>query len=246
MNTERRNQILKLLLKEKKLSVKELAKQLYISEPSVRRDLSELEKEKLIRRVHGGAILEEHSKSLIKIPFLLREQEDYDAKNIIARKAAELVHDGDVIMMDASSTAYAMIPYLAEKKKIIVITSSIKSIMRLAEYGIDAYSTGGHLLPASFALVNEDAHGVISHYNANICFFSCRGISPDGMITDFSVEENLVRAKMVERSHTSVLLCASKKMNQTYMHNIGSIRDVTYVISEHDTLPDNLQEIIER
>lgn len=243
MNSERRNQIIKILLKEKKISVKELAKALYISEPSIRRDLTELEKEKLIRRVHGGAVLEEHSESFIKIPFLLRELEDHDAKTVIAQKAAELVHDGDVIMMDASSSAYAMIPYLAQKSNITVITSGIKSLMRLAEYGIDAYSTGGHMLPASFSLTDGDALEIISHYNANIVFFSCRGIASDGMITDFSIEENIVRAKMIERSQKAVLLCANKKMNKTYMHNICNIKDITAVISEAE-LPQNLQEIL--
>ena len=117
--------------------------------------------------------------------------------------------------------------------------------MRLAECGIDAYSTGGHLLPSCFALVNEDAHQVISHYNADIAFISCRGISPEGMITDFSIEENLVRAKMIERAKTSVLLCTTKRMNQTYMHNICSIKEVSHVICEEDQLPENLKKIIE-
>ncbi|MBQ9760167.1 MAG: DeoR/GlpR transcriptional regulator [Clostridia bacterium] len=244
MNAERRNQIIKILLKEKKVTVSELAQKLFISEPSIRRDLTELEKEKLVRRVHGGAILEEHSESFIKIPFLLRELEDHDAKTVIAQRAAELVNDGDVVMMDASSSAYAIIPFLAQKNNVTVITSGIKALMRLAEHGIDAYSTGGHLLSSSFALVDEDAHEVISHYNADIAFFSCRGISPDGMITDFSIEENIVRKKMIERSKKSVLLCADKKMNKTYLHNICSIREVTHVISEAE-LPENLKKILE-
>ncbi len=244
MNTERKNQILKILLKKKKVTVSELAQELYISEPSIRRDLSELEREKLIRRVHGGAILEEHSESLIKIPFLLRELEDHDAKTIIAQKAAELVQDGDVVMMDASSSAYAMIPYLAKKSNVTVITNGIKSLMRLSEYGINAYSTGGHLLPSCFALTNDDAHEIISRYNADVAFFSCRGISPDGMATDFSIEENTVRSKMMERSKKSVLLCAGKKLNKTYLHNLCHIRDLTAVISEEE-LPENLKKALE-
>lgn len=245
MNAERKNQILKILLKDKEITVKELARRLYTSEPSIRRDLTELENEKLIRRIHGGAILEEHSESLIKIPFMIRELEDYDAKNIIAQKAAELVKDGDVIMMDASSSAYAMIPYLTKKSNITVITSGVKALMRLAECGIDTYSTGGHLLSSCYSLTNDDAHQIISRYNADIAFFSCRGISPNGMITDFSIEENLVRQKMIEYSKKSVLLCSTKKMNQAYMHNLCSIRDISQVISEEDSLPHNLQKLLE-
>jgi DeoR/GlpR family transcriptional regulator of sugar metabolism len=240
MNTERKQQILKVLLAEKKVSVRELAQRLYISEPSIRRDLTELEKEKLVRRVHGGAILEEHSDSLLKIPFLLREMEDYDAKTVIAQKAAALVQDGDVIMLDASSSAYAVIPYLAEKKNLTVITNGVKALMRLAEYGIKACSTGGDLLSSCFALTGENAHATIARYNADIVFFSCRGVSSDGMITDFSIEENIVRAKMIARAKKAVLLCAREKFDKTYMHNLCSIRDITEVLCETD-LPAHLQ-----
>ena len=69
MSVEREKQILEILLKEKKVSVQQLAKVLYVSEPSVRRDLQSLEKQSLIKRVHGGAVLEETALSKNKIPF---------------------------------------------------------------------------------------------------------------------------------------------------------------------------------
>ena len=63
------------------------------------------------------------------------------------------------------------------------------------------------------------------------------------MATDFSIEENTVRSKMMERSKKSVLLCAGKKLNKTYLHNLCHIRDLTAVISEE--LPDNLKKALE-
>ena len=232
MNQERKRQILEIILKEKKVNVKELSKRLFISEPSIRRDLAELEKEKLLRRVHGGAILEEHSDSYIKIPFIIREFEFYDAKNIIAKKAADLVKDGDVIMLDASSSAYAMIPFLADKSNITVITSGVKSLIRLAEYGINTYSTGGRLLPSCLSMIDSDAQDTISNYHADIVFFSCRGLSEDGIATDFSIEENLVRQKMIAQSKRAVLLCAGEKYGKKYMHNLCKVKDIDCVVSE--------------
>lgn len=237
MHQERKKQILELLLKEKRVSVKELAARLYISEPSIRRDLCELEKQKLLRRVHGGAILEEHSDSYLKIPFLVREMEDYDAKNVMAQKAIELVHDGDVIMLDASSSAYALIPLLAQRANITVITSGVKALMRLAECGINAYSTGGHLLPSCLSLTDGDSHSMIANYNADIVFFSCRGITPDGMVTDLSIEENRVRRQMIDHARQAVLLCAGEKFNKTYLHNLCHVKELARVISDAE-LPD--------
>lgn len=242
MNAEREKLILKKILKDKRVTVKELAEYLYVSEPSIRRDLASLEKQNLIKRIHGGAIIESHSTSYLKIPFAIREMEDFDAKCIIAKKASELVKDGDVIMLDASSSAYAMIPYLAEKNNITVITCGIKALIQLGEYGINVCSTGGRLLPSCMSLVDSDAMRTISEYNADIVFFSCRGISPNGNITDFSIEENLVRRSMIEHSKKAVLLCASEKLNKTYMHNLCSINDIDHIISEVDFSDEMLSD----
>lgn len=232
MNKEREKYILESLLKKKRVTVKELANELFASEPSIRRDLQNLEKQNLIKRIHGGAILEERSSSYTKIPFIIREMEDYDEKIMIAKKAAELVNDGDVIMLDASSSAYAMIPFLAQKANLTVITSGIKTLMQLAEHEINAYSTGGHIISSCFSLVGNDCLATISRYNADIVFFSCRGLAANGDITDFSIEENVVRKKMIEQSEKAILLCASKKFNKTYMHNLCNINDIDQVISE--------------
>ena len=87
MSVEREKQILEILLKENKVSVKQLAKTLFISESSVRRDLQSLEKQNLIKRIHGGAILEETALSKNKIPFFIREYEQSSAKAMISKKA---------------------------------------------------------------------------------------------------------------------------------------------------------------
>jgi len=240
MNKEREKLILQKLLKTKSVTVKELARELYASEPSIRRDLKGLEEQGLVRRVHGGAVLEERSDSLMKIPFAMRELENYDAKLIMAKKAAELVRDGDTVMLDASSSAYALIPFLAKKSGITVITSGVKALMLLTEYGINTYSTGGHVIGSCLSLVESDAYNMLLSYNADIAFFSCRGLSSDGMLTDFSIEENIVRQAMIKRSKKAYLLCASDKLGKAYMHNLCHLDSIDGVISEVDFQKDLL------
>ena len=87
MSTEREKEILKLLLANKRVTVDELSQRLFTSESSVRRDLARLEKQQLIKRVHGGAVLEENSISTLKIPFVIRELEQSDEKIKIAKRA---------------------------------------------------------------------------------------------------------------------------------------------------------------
>lgn len=93
-----------------------------------------------------------------------------DAKIDMAKQAVNYVNDYDVIFLDASSGAYNLIPFLATKNHLTVITSGIKVLLKLGEYGIKAMSTGGELLPSCQSLVGEDAYRTIECYNANICF----------------------------------------------------------------------------
>ena len=115
MNKERETEILKILIRDKSATVKELSKTLYSSEPSIRRSLAVLAKEGLIRRTHGGAEFI-GNESDNKIPFTVRALEDYNAKIAMAQKAAALVKDDFVIMLDGSSSAYNVIPFLKDKK----------------------------------------------------------------------------------------------------------------------------------
>lgn len=232
MSKEREKQILEILLKEKKVSVKQLVEMLYTSQASIRRDLASLEKQNLIKRIHGGAVLEETALSKNKIPFLIREYEQSSAKAIIAKKAIDLIKDDDVVFLDASTSCYYLIPFLASKRNLTVITNGVKALTKLAEYDINTISTGGTLINSCLALVGEEAYKTVKTFNADVAFFSCRGVSNDGFLTDIAPEENNIRKRMIQNSKKSYLLCASEKFGKKYFHNLCHKDEIDGVINE--------------
>lgn len=232
MSVFREKQILEILLKEKKVSVEQLAHALYISEPSIRRDLQSLEKQNLIKRIHGGAILEETAVSKNRIPFLIREYEQSSEKTVIAKKTIDLISDNDVVFLDASTSCYYLIPFLVSKRNLTVITNGVKTLTRLAEYNINTIATGGTLVNSCLALVGDEAYKTIEKYNADIALFSCRGLSDNGYITDISPEENNVRKKMIEHSKRSYLLCTGDKLGKSYFHNLCHKNEITGIIQK--------------
>ena len=130
-NLERQKEILEILEHHKSISVNALAQMLYVSHPTVRRDLTLLEEQGKVHRTHGGVVLRKTSDS--EIPLMFREDQNNAAKRIIAEKAAPLIHDGDVIFLDASSTASYLIPHLEKLKDIVVITNGPKTSIALGE-----------------------------------------------------------------------------------------------------------------
>ncbi len=231
MSKSRERAILELLLQQKQVSVKELAAALYISEPSVRRDLAQLEKSHLIKRVHGGAMLDETGVSRLKIPFVMRELESSDEKVYMARRAAELITDRSTVFLDASSSAYNLVPFLAAKRDVTVITGGIRAMTALAEYGVRVISTGGDLMNTCLSLVGDNAVDTVQQYYADCCFFSCRGLSENGELSDISREENVVRQHMIRRSRAAYLLCAGDKFGKQYYHRLCHADDITGILS---------------
>lgn len=232
-NIERQNEIINILVEKKSISVNKLAKMLYVSAPTVRRDLSELEQQGKVLRTHGGVILRMTAES--EIPLMFREDQNSIAKQIIANKASKIVQNGSVIFLDASSTAAHIIPFLKKFSDIVVITNSPKTSMKLGENNIKNYCTGGLLLMHSIAFVGSETEKFISNINADLLFFSSRGYMSGGFITDSSVEEAAIKKAMIRNSEKSFYLCDSSKKNKKYLYNICSTEDVTGIINEFDT-----------
>lgn len=228
---EREDKILGILKAGEVTSVDDIAGKLFISKPTVRRDLDKLAKKGLITRTHGGASLLKNAADE-KIPFVLREQEQNSAKLIMAKKAVEFIEDGYTIMLDGSTSAFAIVPFLSEFKNLIVITNSAKASFALGQMGIKNICTGGHMINKSFTYVGQDAQRTIKNYNADVVFFSCRGLSDNGYLTDNSIEENQIRRVMMKKSKKIVFLCDQSKIEHTYLNNLCHISEIDEIICD--------------
>ena len=239
---ERQHRILEELKRNPQITVRELSVLLCVSEPTVRRDFTELHRRGIITKIYGGAILNQGAADR-EIPFFIRENEKSTAKTEMGAKAAQLVQDGMVVMLDGSTSAYHLVPYLARKKDLIVITSGAKTAVALAEANIQTFCTGGQMLIHSFSYVGAEAEEFIRGINADILFFSCHGISDSGKITDRAAEEVNLRKVMFASAAKRILLCDSSKFGKTYFYNMGSIREVDGIISEKE-LPPHLKAMM--
>ena len=226
----RQQRILELLRTNPEITVYELAKCLSVSEPTVRRDFTELARRGFIEKFYGGAKLL-HGAADSEIPFLIRENEKSSAKVEMGRRAAEFVRDGMVVMLDGSTSAYNVVPYLTSFKDLIVVTSGAKTAVALAELNIRTFCTGGQMITHSFSYVGEQAENFVRGINADLLFFSCRGLMPDGRMTEVSIEEANLRRVMFAHSKTKVLLCDSGKLGTIYFYNMGDAHDADAIVS---------------
>lgn len=130
--SERHNRIIFELQQNPQITVRELSQKLHFSEPTIRRDLTELHRQGILTKHYGGAILNQITSDR-EIPSVLRENEKSKTKAQIGLMASELVSDGMILMLDGSTSAYHLVPYLAKYKDITVVTSGAKTAVALAE-----------------------------------------------------------------------------------------------------------------
>ena len=229
---EREKSILEYLQEHKEASVAELCRALFVSEPTMRRDLSVLNAEGRIIRTYGGASYK--SAPGENLPHAFREREHSDAKAVIGKKCLSLIRDGDTVMTDASSTALALLRVIDEKSSIVVVTNNAKAPLSLSETQVRTFVTGGELAPNTYAYVGSHAEDYLRSFYADICFFSVRTLTAEGELTDNAIAENAVRRVMLARSKKKVLLLDSKKIGEPCISTLCHLTDIDYVVSETD------------
>ena len=240
---DRENIILEYLHQNREASVDELCAKFFVSKPTIRRDLKALAEAGKIIRTHGGAFLSSFPGE--SVPQELREKEYIEEKDVIAKKCLDLIHDGDSVMIDASSTCLQLIKLLSAKKAIVLITSSTKAPFISVKTGVKTFVTGGEVSKTSFSYIGSIAEETLRKFNADICFFSVCSLSPDGLLTNNSTSENQLGRVMLEKSKKSVLLLNSQKIGEPKLNTLCSLKDVDFVISEKD-ISDKFPEYKEK
>ncbi|MBQ2719381.1 MAG: DeoR/GlpR transcriptional regulator [Clostridia bacterium] len=242
---EREAAILSYLREHRHASVAELAHALYVSEPTVRRDLAALSAAGKLWRTHGGAAGRADRGE--NLPLSLREREHSDAKTAIGRKCLELIKDGDTVMVDSSSSALALLRVIGERSSIAVVTNSAKAALILAECRCKTFVTGGELAADTYAYVGSHAEEYVRRFNADVCFFSVRTLTRDGRLTDNAIAENGVRRAMMAASRRRVLMLDSQKLGEGCLETLCRLSDVDAVVSERDlsaVFPDHADKFL--
>lgn len=239
---ERQNLILNYLKDHHFASVSELSQLLFVSETSIRRDLSCMEKSGLLQKTYGGAILVQGSSD---VPALNARMETSKAeKTCIAKKAASIIADGSTIFLDSSSTALYMVPFLGEKQKLSVITNGARLAVSLAEYPhIRVYCSGGCLSPHIFSYNGAIAQQMLNEMHADFSFISIKALDSISGAFCANEEETQIRRIMLKNSHTHVLLCSARKLSKTSTFHLCNLDEVDYIVMDTSPQDEILQSL---
>ena len=229
---ERRQSLSELLRKQPGLRVPELAKELGISEGTVRNDLNALEEEGVLTRVHGGAVLK-NTPAYFDASFGQRFQENAPAKQAIASEAATLVSDGASIFLDASTTIYYLSQRLREYHRLRVLTNGIETARLLAK---DPTNTvilmGGIVNPEGSSVSGNFSDKVIRDLHVQKAFVSCSGFSLARGLTDVYLAEAQLKSNAIASAHEIFALVDSSKIGLEDLTPFSTTQQITHLFTD--------------
>lgn len=234
MAQQRFDRIMQYITRHRAASVAELCAATGASEPTIRRDLTELARQGCLRKVHGGAVAVRPSFEAQEADVRTREQLQVPQKDAIAHYAAGLVQDEDLVFLDAGTTTLHMVEYLADSKATFV-TNGVACARRMVEQGLRAYVLGGLLKPRTEAVVGGVALGMLANYNFTKAFLGMNGISVERGYTTPDTEEACIKEQAAQRAFTCYVLADSTKFGKAAAITVCPL-EKAHIITDH--LPD--------
>jgi len=232
---ERHQIILKQLSKKNYIKVKDLAEKLNVSMETVRQDLSFLEEELKLKKVHGGATrMKEQG---LELYFSKRIQHNRKIKIAMAAAASDLIESGETIGIGSGTTALHIVEHLKGKEMLTVITSSIPVLNQLVElkaeneFHGEVYFIGGKVNSELLSTSGSLTEKMLKDIYLDKFFFSCDGFTEEGIFAHNS-NEGLLSQLYLKHAARSVLLADSSKLNQKNFIKITNFSRIDTIITD--------------
>lgn len=233
---ERQSIILELLIQHNSILVTDLATHLNVSSVTIRKDLTDLEREKKLYRNHGKAILID--------PYIdnrnVSEKEKLyvEEKRLIEMKAASLITPKDSILIASGTTMHALARSIVPVDELTVITASMEvSNILASEKNIYIIQLGGILRHSSLSVVGKYAENILADFSCSKLFIGVDGIDLDFGITTTNMMEASLNRVMMQTAQKTIVLADSSKFGRRGFSKIADMEDVDHIITDSHIPP---------
>ncbi|MGY1439223.1 DeoR/GlpR family DNA-binding transcription regulator [Streptomyces reniochalinae] len=236
LRESRHEELLRILREEGVLPVVEIARRLRVSEATARRDVSDLSGAGRLRRVYGGALAREPAER----PFAEEEVDDLPAKDAVAAGAAELVEDGETVLLDIGTTTLQL-ARLLHGRKITLVTSSLAVYEELrSDETVTLVLLGGEVRRNYRSLVGNLTRAALREIYADRVFLGTSGVLPDGRVLDTTQVEVPVKQALLGAARQAVLLATPRKFPGTGSARVCQATDIDMLITGQASDPATL------
>ena len=240
---ERQNCIVELVNHDGKVLVKDLSQRFEVTEDCIRKDLSVLEKQGLLKKAYGGAIKVRHNPHLYNSE--QRKSLPSDERISMSQKMMSVVSEKDTLFLDVSLTSLEFAYRLKEAHlHVTVITNMIEILNVLRhEESIDLIFIGGHVNAQGDAIWDQLAIQMMKMFKIDLAFIGVVGVNlENGQLSTYDVEDGFMKKNVIEQSRMSYLLCEDRKFNEEGNFVFGTLDDVDGMIVSHDRYNKDMKD----
>lgn len=236
-SSEHQREIYRVLLDKGFATTQELRKAMGVSEATIRRYLTEMASEGLVKRVHGGAKLPESTD--VELSFRQKMFRNLDEKKRIGRRAAELIHDNDNIFLETGTTVIQIVPHLRTKKNLTVVTNCLNVATEVLNIpGVRLIVVGGEIREKSYAFVGplaeKSLEELFHEIHVDKLFMGADGISAREGLTTPNLDEARINRKMIDLIPERIVVADHSKFGVVALSRIAPIAMVQTIITDTD------------
>lgn len=229
LRSKRLDSIKEYIYQQKTVTLDQLCEEFNVSKNTIRRDIDELVSTEKIKKIYGGVTVEGYKPM---ISFDERNISNFHIKQSIAKKAAELVNDNEIIFIDSGTTTMHMIEYIKDKKNLTILTNSIEVILRSIPYpNINVISLSGSLNRKTLSFTGSSSAEVLSQFNISKAFLAATGISTIGGASNSSPAETEIKRTALLKSQVNYLLVDQTKFGIISLMTFSSFDNINSVIT---------------
>lgn len=240
MQAARLESIMNIIAQNKSVKVSELSERLGVTEKTIRQDLNKLKDMNMVSRVHGGAMIQNDVNEIF--PVSVRKTKNFDIKERLARAAAAMIEDGDVIILDSGSTVLPMTQYI--EKNVIVITNDLYVANRLlGKSNVSLYMIGGQLNPqsnSSYNFIGKASLAMLQRCTANKAFIGTSAVNFKRGLMVFSDAEAEMKRAMIETASQVIVLADHSKFNKSAFSSFATLDDIDMMIVDSSITRDEI------
>lgn len=241
---ERHAIIMEELKRNKIIKITDIVRQFDVSNETARRDLEALQDQKLIKRIYGGAVLDTATSfdSFLTPRASLSQSE----KSAIGKAAADLISEGDTIILDIGTTTLEIARNIKNMRNITVLTNSLAILNELAASDYNVYCLGGRINADELSMSGDLTANALRNFFVDKAFIGAGGITFSEGVSDYNSEEATVRRTVIQRANKVVLVADSGKFGSNAFAFVCPIENIDTIVSDENLSESYVSGIRER
>ncbi|MCY4149859.1 MAG: DeoR/GlpR family DNA-binding transcription regulator [Gammaproteobacteria bacterium] len=236
----RQKEVWKIAKTEGLVQVDRLAERLNVSAQTIRRDLNQLTRARLLQRIHGGAIT---CDSVVNLGYGARKLLAAEGKVRIAKKAAELIPNDCSLFINIGTTTEQVAVELARQHDgLLVVTNNLNVLNTVVQNDqIEAFIVGGQIRPQDGGIVDNAATDFVSQFRVDYAVIGASSIEEQGIVTDFDWREVCVARTMIQHARGVILVADSNKLKRKAPVFLCELKEIDHFITDAE-IPKKLMQ----